>query len=246
MAFRIDDEVNEARARELERFLRLAFDGKAAVLGRRLGYKDGSFVGQMLRREKAVTEVTWAKVCALHEVKPLINASTPVFGLVSHLTSRMSAAEALRNIAEADDPTGVPGAYPRHLLNEAPKALDHRVSYRPDTFPVLTREQVMERADELWGEFWIDLWDEAVGGELPKGTRTLWDADLAGSPEVGDFVLIKTADGRVHVRVYAESLAAGWQGKALHPDYEPIPAGEGVRVLAVFVSAKVRRSQLRR
>lgn len=122
----------------------------------------------------------------------------------------------------------------------------HGVIHQPDKLPFLTRELIMERYEDLEGEFWFDLWDEAIGGELPKGTRTLWDAGLADAPDFGDFVLIRTPDGRVHVRVYAESLAAGWQGKTLHPDYDPIHAGEGVKVLAVFVSAKMRRSMSRR
>lgn len=118
----------------------------------------------------------------------------------------------------------------------------HGLSHQPEQTPTLTREKLMSGV-EVKGEFWVELWDDAIGQELPRGTLTLWDAGL--QPEVGDFVLIRTADGRPHVRVYGESLAHGWQGKPLHSDYEPIP-GAGAKVLAVFVSAKVRRSQLRR
>lgn len=118
----------------------------------------------------------------------------------------------------------------------------HGLSHQPEQTPTLSREELMSVL-EVKGEFWVELWDEAIGQELPKGTLTLWDAGLV--PEVGDFVLIRTADGRPHVRVYGESLAHGWQGKPLHSDYEAIP-GAGAKVLAVFVSAKVRRSQLRR
>lgn len=127
------------------------------------------------------------------------------------------------------------------LKNADAPGVSHVMSHLPEQTPSLTREELI--AMDPKGEFWAELWDEAIGQELPKGTLTLWDASLA--PEVGDFVLIRTADGRPHVRVYAESLAHGWQGKALHSDYEPIPGGDA-KVLAVFVSAKVRRSQLRR
>ncbi len=82
MGFRIDDAVNEARATELERLVKVAFAGNNAALGRRLGYKDGSFVGQMLRREKAITEVTWGKLCALREVRPHITKNTPAYPIL--------------------------------------------------------------------------------------------------------------------------------------------------------------------
>ena len=118
----------------------------------------------------------------------------------------------------------------------------HGLSHQPEQTPTLTREKLMSGV-EVNGEFWVELWDDAIGQELPRGTLTLWDAGL--QPEVGDFVLIRTEDGRPHVRVYGESLAHGWQGKPLHSDYEAIP-GAGAKVLAVFLSAKVRRSQLRR
>lgn len=119
--------------------------------------------------------------------------------------------------------------------------LAHGLSYQRNTLQPLTREQVMERLDELHGEFWVELWDDAISKEYRKGTPTLWDADL--EPEFGDIVIIKTPDGEIHVRVYAESLATGWQGKTLNDDYDPIPGSNSAKVIAVFLSAKARRSR---
>ena len=139
------------------------------------------------------------------------------------------------------------GEAPRHAaadqsggdLSASPMA--HQVSYLRNTLQPLTREQVMERAGELQGEFWVELWDDAISSEFSRGTLTLWDADL--KPEFGDLVIIQGQDQRIHVRVYAESLATGWQGKPLNDDYDPIPGSDSVKVIAVFLSAKARRSR---
>lgn len=118
----------------------------------------------------------------------------------------------------------------------------HGLSYMPDTLPQKTREQLM--SENPHGEFWVELWDDAIAAELPRGTPTLWDAGL--EPEPGDFVLLRTKeDGLPHVRVYAQAFGAAWEGRPLHDSYATIPGG-AASVLAVFVSAKQRRSQRRR
>lgn len=45
--------------------------GGKAQLGRALGYKDGAFVGQMLRGERPVSEKTLALMRSLHALAPL-------------------------------------------------------------------------------------------------------------------------------------------------------------------------------
>jgi hypothetical protein len=118
----------------------------------------------------------------------------------------------------------------------------HAMSHQPEQTVTLTREQLMSGVDPV-GEFWVALWDDAIGQEQKRGTLTLWGAGLA--PEVGDFVMIRTKDGGMHVRVYSESLEHGWVGKPLHSDYAEIP-GADARVVAVWLSSRARRSQLRR
>lgn len=51
-----------------------AFGGKSA-LGRRLGYADGAFVGQMIRGERPVTEKTLRTLAEVRELRSLINQS---------------------------------------------------------------------------------------------------------------------------------------------------------------------------
>lgn len=52
------------------------FGGKAA-LGRKLGYRDGAFVGQMLRRERAISEKTILLVHALPGLDGWFGRVTP-------------------------------------------------------------------------------------------------------------------------------------------------------------------------
>lgn len=51
-------EAQDYRKARLEQFLEQVFKGQKAALGRALGYKDGSFVGQMLRGERSISEAT--------------------------------------------------------------------------------------------------------------------------------------------------------------------------------------------
>lgn len=134
--------------------------------------------------------------------------------------------------------------YPRDWIDglDLEEALQaHGVSYASDTVPYLSKEELMERKDALQGEFWFDLWDDAIG--YPAGTRVLFVAGSAAAPS--DFVLI-LAGGRLYVREFAEDLAEGWVGRPLKDSYATLRPSEGAAVIAVFESARGRRSQLRR
>lgn len=50
--------------------------GSKANLGRRLGYKDGAFVGQMIRADRPITEKTLVALSAIREVSDLFSFST--------------------------------------------------------------------------------------------------------------------------------------------------------------------------
>lgn len=54
------NDVQKTRRKRLEDAVAIA--GGKAALGRLLGYKDGAFVGQMLRGERPVTEDTVSKL----------------------------------------------------------------------------------------------------------------------------------------------------------------------------------------
>ncbi len=59
--------------------LQVAVDrlGSKAALGRRLGYRDGAFVGQMLRGERPITEKTIDALARIPQLTDLFRDSTP-------------------------------------------------------------------------------------------------------------------------------------------------------------------------
>lgn len=105
--------------------------GGNALLGRRLGFKDGSFVGQMIGGKRAITEKTFRKLQSISELKSLfaptqthhrvaeaeasMQQPTPfdrVHGLVNSVAafvmpferaSRLEAAELLKQLCLAPD-----------------------------------------------------------------------------------------------------------------------------------------------
>ena len=69
MATRIPEPVANARIDYVRQVLVQCFDDNKAAFGRRLGFKDGSYVGQWLRGDKPIHEPTLAQITALPEVK---------------------------------------------------------------------------------------------------------------------------------------------------------------------------------
>lgn len=57
--------LSQYRKTRLQAFVDLKFEGNKAALGRALGYRDGAFVGQMLRGERPITEKTVDQINAL-------------------------------------------------------------------------------------------------------------------------------------------------------------------------------------
>lgn len=58
-----EESLIEWRKRRLEAFAKKAGGNKSA--GQKLGYKDGAFVGQMIKGERPITEKTIAKIHSL-------------------------------------------------------------------------------------------------------------------------------------------------------------------------------------
>ncbi len=100
--------------------------GGNALLGRRLGFKDGSFVGQMIAGKRAITEKTFRKLQGVSELKSLFTHkgaeapasmqqhttfdrvhslvnSVAAFVLPFERASRMEAAELLKQLCLAPD-----------------------------------------------------------------------------------------------------------------------------------------------
>lgn len=58
-------DIDQYRRRRLGDLITLKYGGELSVFGRAIGYKDGAFVGQMLRGDRPISEKTVAKVQAL-------------------------------------------------------------------------------------------------------------------------------------------------------------------------------------
>lgn len=69
MSSRLPPEVSARRIEFLGKVVAKAFGGKNAALGRRLGYLDGSYVGQMLKGTRPITEGMVTQLEELPEVR---------------------------------------------------------------------------------------------------------------------------------------------------------------------------------
>ncbi len=207
MATRINSRVADARARELARFLRLAFDDNKAALGRRLGYADGSFIGQMLRGDKAISEVTWARLCDLHEVRPFINADTPAWQLAEGVVDQPAI----------------------NLLGESPVA--YAVSQRRQIVTPKTlvwEDLVLQDVD---GQFIMTIQGDALAPQFLPGQAGIWQAGSEGRP--GQPVLLVDAAGDFHLRLYEPRGGGSWAGVSQRVGHRELtPEQDGARVVA--------------
>ncbi len=191
----------------MKRLLRLAFDDNKTALGRRLGYRDGSFVGQMLRGDKPITETTWARLCELREVKPFLSGSTPVYAL-PHL---------LREPEVAD-------AWAHSLLAHAMSDMQPMVSPRTLVWEDLVTE-------DIHGQFILAIVGDALAPLYLPGQSGIWEAGSEGRP--GQPVLLVDAAGTFYLRLFEPRPGGSWAGisqRVGHPTLTE--AQDGVRVLA--------------
>lgn len=87
MENRVPEDVKQARIGYLTSVLNKAFDDNKAALGRRLGFKDGSLIGQWLRGQRAIHEQALASLADLPEVRA-VRLSVPSAALqVAHALS---------------------------------------------------------------------------------------------------------------------------------------------------------------
>ena len=157
MGFRIDDQLNETRVHVMEYVLEAAFDGKKAALGRRLGYKDGSFIGQMLRRERPITESTFSNMLAMHEVRGLDpNRLSPAAG--PGTGKSLSMVQAAKTA----------------LDSAAMKALESwRATASPKSRDVIDRLSLLAKKNRLRDEDWQLIDDMVLRlAQQPKDSKT--------------------------------------------------------------------------
>lgn len=206
MATRIDPKVGDARTRELQRFLRLAFGGNKTALGHRLGYADGSFIGQMLRGTKAITEGTWARICALHEVKPFLNGDTPAYGLPDLLR----------------DPPGL--AAGESLLAYAVSQRQQIVTPRTIVWEDLVIEDVK-------GQFIMAIVGDALAPHFLPSQSGIWEAGAEAHP--GQPVLLADESGSLFLRLFEPRANGTWAGVSQRVGHRELtPEQDRVRLVA--------------
>lgn len=124
MGFRVSPQVNEERAALLTRIVQECFEGKNAALGRRLGYADGSFIGQMRRQEKPVSESILEKLMAIPEARRITThpggaglpgAAHPVSHLVAETVPSITWEQIKMSVAK----DGLPAVFRVQMVDSA-------------------------------------------------------------------------------------------------------------------------------
>jgi hypothetical protein len=205
MAFRIDPKVQEARIRFLERVWKEAFDENKAELGRRLGYKDGSFVGQMLRNEKPVTEATWNKLTRLSEVRER--------GLAGNVIALPPSPQ----IGDEDKP-GVARAVSERSHIVTPRTL-------------IWGDFVLS---EIQGEFVMAVAGDALAPHYLPGERGIWLACDYGRPGKAVLLVDEAEEFYLRIyEPRAGQSWAGVSGRPGQPGHRELtPERDGVRIVA--------------
>jgi hypothetical protein len=197
MGFRIPEQTNDARVDYLARALALAFDGNKAAMGRRLGYKDGSFVGQLLRKEKPITEVTEARVLDLHEVRAIRHLLDGEKPQVAHDLSYTPDTVPYLSREELMTGKDLPTAFKIDLPDDAMGA----------KAPRGTRATFEQREPE-WGDA-VLLFD-AKGAPHVRVYRQSLEHAWEGHAPNPNFATFHSSMPGVRVVAVLESLGGGW------------------------------------
>lgn len=75
--------------------------------------------------------------------------------------------------------------------------------------------------------------DDAMAPTTPRGTVLIFSTTTP--PSIGGGVLVQDAEGRRHVRRYAQGIGGGWVAEARSGAYRPLNSGAGLQLLAVVV-----------
>lgn len=222
--------TDEERRRRLEMSAERL--GGKATLGRTLGYKDGAFVGQMIRGERPITEKT---LKALGDIRGLADLWS--FSAVSGFRI----AENDLNRPEEDSDHQAPAAQsPKGgHSSERPRtgggSADHFLSLLTPTIDPITIpwESIvsMQLSEKLPPLFKLALVDDALAPGYPAGTLFVWSTTK--QPRIGSIVLVLDGFKQPHARRHAQGRAPGqWVAEATGAGFLPFD-GADVTLLAV-------------
>lgn len=104
--------------------------------------------------------------------------------------------------------------------------------------PEMSWEALM--SSELPQVFWIELRDDALAPERPRGTKVEVTRGLA--PEPGDGILIKDNLNNWYLRIYRERRAGEWFAAAVNRDYDQLsPELHAIEVVGVVSDTRLGR-----
>ncbi len=184
----------EYRKQRLQQLLDLRYEGSKAALGRALGYRDGAFVGQMLRGERPITEKTVDQIHALvgckgwFEQEENVVAGPDIRGSVPLLSSVQA------------------GAF-KEVLDSGYSGGDGVVMI-PTTVPVNRYT------------FALRVQGDSMEPRFTEGMLLIVEPEL--DPQPGDYVIVKNGSEETTFKQLIKD-GADWYLKPLNPRY-PIRA----------------------
>ncbi len=186
-------------------------DGNETAFGRRLGYKDGGFVRQMLAGDKSITEKTVLKIETIPTLAgwftsddlPNAEAGPRVTGRVP-LISSVQAGE----MTEATD-LYAPGYAEEFVPTTAPI---HRHTYA------------------------LRIKGDSMEPLIPEGYIVIVEPEA--DPREGDVVVAKNGDHEANVKLLVK-VSGDWWLKPANRDYKPKPLGDA-KIIGVVVAAERR------
>lgn len=197
MASRTPRESVQRRLSLLQSLLDGPFEGNKAELGRRLGYKDGSIIGQYLRGDRPVTEATEKKLAGLPEMRKVHvdihqTLAQPLSQLVPYLPVAMDWEELMNKQKLPNWPKEVTVVVPDGALEPHVRRGDH-LTFESCESAEPTSVVVVETED---GERWIrrlvrkedgSLWAASTTDALPSfpAVKILAKATRRSSPFSG-------------------------------------------------------------
>lgn len=213
--------MSDFRVHRLEALVDIKYAGNEEELGRALGYKDGTFVRQMLRGDRNISEKTVRKIEALpgasgwfgQDVKreplslnqPRRSTRKPAFvGMQMALKSVpiLTFSELKFMEVANDDPR----------LSSAP-----RIAASPETGPRVKAMQVM---------------DDSMSPTISAGDMVHLDPDR--EPQAGNKVLVVDAHGVYYLREYRLRSGGAFEAAAHNSAHATLhSAADGLRVVAV-------------
>lgn len=205
------DEIQESRREKLREAIAYLCSGNETEFGRRLGYKNGGFVRQMLAGSKSITEKTVLKIEALPGLSGWFTATdAPNTTPGPRITGRVPLISSVQ-AGEMTDATDLyaPGYAEEFIATTAPI---HRHTYA------------------------LRIKGDSMEPLIPEGYVVIVEPEA--DPREGDVVVAKNGDHEANVKLLVK-VSGDWWLKPANRDYKPKPLGDA-KIIGVVVAAERR------